>query len=233
MGRKKSQKLTTEQKQMLAFIPKFTNEHGYPPTFREIEDQVGFSSPSVVHYNADRLEELGLVTRDRNIPRSIRVVQPVVQQIQEKAVTLQRTVQELLCIPVIGLIVAGQPVPVPASDFSYFDAETTVDIAPSMLPGRIKTPGQIYALRVQGDSMIDDMVNDGDIIIMQPAIEANNGDMIAVWLPDEEATTFKRFFREKDRIRLQPANPTMDPIYIPKNQSIQIQGKILLVISQK
>lgn len=228
MTRKKP---TDVQKRLLNFIQHYNAEHGYPPTFREMKNQVGISSTSMVDYNLKHLEKLGFIERDPNTSRGLRVVQHLIDQIQETAITIQRTTQDLLSIPVYGRIVASQPVPVPRSDFNYFDAETTVDVAPSMLPVRNSNMNQLFALQVQGESMIDDMVNDGDILIMQSAQEARNGDMVAVWLSDEDETTLKRFYREKDRIRLQPANPTMEPIYISDKRSIEIQGKVLLIIT--
>ncbi len=228
MTRKKP---TDVQKRLLNFIQHYDAENGYPPTFREMKNQVGISSTSMVDYNLKHLEKLGLIERDPNTSRGLRVVQHLIDQIQESAITIQRTTQDLLSIPVYGRIVASQPVPIPRSDFNFFDAETTVDVAPSMLPVRNSNVNQLFALQVQGESMIDDMVNDGDIVIMQSAQEARNGDMVAIWLSDEDETTLKRFYREKDRIRLQPANPTMEPIYISDKRSIEIQGKVLLIIT--
>ena len=89
---------------------------------------------------------------------------------------------------------------------------------------------ELFALKVQGESMIDAMVNDGDIVILKPTQDARNGDMVAVWLSDRNETTLKFFFKEKDKYRLQPANPTMKPIYIDKNESLEIKGKVVMVI---
>jgi repressor LexA len=147
--------------------------------------------------------------------------------------TVQPKVQDVWRISVVGSIVAGQPIPFPSSDFSSYGNEDFVEIVPSQLPYRNLNPSEVYALRVKGISMIDDMINDGDTVIMQKTNQAENGDTVAVWLPDAEETTLKRFYREKDRIRLQPANPTMDPIYISNTQSIEIQGKVLQTISSK
>jgi repressor LexA len=135
-------------------------------------------------------------------------------------------------VPIVGRIVAGKPVPVPASDFNYFDAESTVEIALGMLPEPQDFSEQLYALQVQGDSMVGDRVNDGDIVIMQPRQEARDGEMVAVWLADEDETTLKRFYREGDRIRLQPSNPTLDPIYITEGKTMEVQGVVVMIISQ-
>jgi len=138
---------------------------------------------------------------------------------------------ELIQIPVMGRIIAGAPIPVPSSDLAYFDSETSVEMARSLLPAREK-PSELFALEVQGDSMIDAMINDGDIVILKPAQAANNGDMVAVWLDDRDETTLKYFFKENNRIRLQPANPTMAPIYVENPDALRIMGKVVMVIRQ-
>ena len=118
-----------------------------------------------------------------------------------------------------------------ASDFSYYDPESGVDIARSLLP-RNENLGDLYALKVQGDSMIDAMVNDGDIVIMRRTNQARNGEMVAIWLNDRDETTLKYFYAENGRVRLQPANPSMKPIIINNPDIVEIQGKVLLVIRQ-
>ena len=120
--------------------------------------------------------------------------------------------------------------PVPPSDFSYFDADSMVDIASSLLPARDRE--KLFALEVKGDSMIDAMINDGDLVVMKPASEANNGDMVAVWLTDKDETTLKYYFQENKKVRLQPANPTMAPIIIENPDTVRIQGKVVMVIRQ-
>ena len=105
-----------------------------------------------------------------------------------------------------------------------------VDVAASLLPGRERGARDLFALEVQGDSMIDAMINDGDIVIMKPAMEARNGEMVAVWLDDRDETTLKYFYLENGRVRLQPANPTMKPIYIDNPARVRIQGKVVMVI---
>jgi len=124
----------------------------------------------------------------------------------------------------MGRIVAGSPVPVPPSDFSYYDAESMVDVARSLLPAREKG-NDLFALEVQGNSMIDAMVNDGDIVIMRPANEARNGEMVAVWLTGKDETTLKYFYLENGRVRLQPANPTMQPIYVETRAAFASRAK--------
>jgi repressor LexA len=118
---------------------------------------------------------------------------------------------------------------VPSSDFNYYDQETGINIARSLLPPREKMD-DLFALEVQGDSMIDAMVNDGDIVIMRSINQAENGEMVAVWLTDRDETTLKYFFNENGKVRLQPANPTMKPIIIDNPAQVQVQGKVVLVI---
>ena len=122
--------------------------------------------------------------------------------------------EEKVNIPILGPIAAGIPIPVPDAGATYIaDEFNGVDVARSLLPEREKG-AQLFALKVQGGSMIDAMINDGDIIILKSTIKAKNGDMVAVGLPSKDETILKYFYKEKDRYRLQPANPTMQPIYI-------------------
>ena len=105
-------------------------------------------------------------------------------------------------------------------------------MARSLLPARERGKNELFALEVQGDSMIDAMVNDGDIVIMKQAQEARNGEMVAVWLDDRDETTLKYFYKEDGRVRLQPANPTMKPIIVDDPAAVKIQGKVVMVIRQ-
>jgi len=226
MARKKRKGLSERQKRILEFIEVFQRENGYPPSIREIRDQTNITSTSVVNYYLVQLQEMGYIERDEHVSRGIRLLQPITQRIHE----MGQAVSELLQIPILGRIVAGSPVPVPSSDFSYFDADSMVDVASSLLPSS-EIKSKLYALEVQGDSMIDAMVYDGDIVIMKPAQEALNGEMVAVWLRDKEETTLKYFYRENGRVRLQPANPNMQPIY-QEVSNVEIQGKVVMVIRQ-
>jgi repressor LexA len=134
-------------------------------------------------------------------------------------------------VPILGPIAAGIPLPELQPGVSYLtDNEShAVDIARNMLPSKEKG-NDLYALEVKGDSMIDAMINDGDIVVLKPAVEARNGEMVAVWLPRENEATLKYFFKEKDGYRLQPANPTMKPIMIKKTEPLEIKGKVVMVI---
>jgi repressor LexA len=230
--------LGERHKKIIEVFEKFQSQNGYPPSIREIGRLANISSTSVVNYYLDQLEEAGFIERDRNVSRGIRLLKTLAgpvgamaQQIQETAEAVQQTVDELLQIPIVGRIVASEPVPVPPSDFSYYDAESMIDVARSLLPTREKDE-DLFALEVQGDSMIDAMVNDGDIVIMKRAQEARNGEMVAIWLLDNDETTLKYFYRENGRVRLQPANPTMQPIFIEDPSMVEIQGKVVMVIRQ-
>ncbi len=230
MARQRSKTLTERQKRILEVLAWFQEKRGYPPSIREICDQANISSTSVVNYYLDQLEEMGHIERDGGVSRGIRLVKPL-SEIQHVKEAVQNAVDELLRIPLAGRIFASIPVPVPGSDFSYYDTESMIEVARSMLPAREKGT-DLFALEVKGDSMIDAMVNDGDIVIMKHAHEARNGELVAVWLTDREETTLKYFYLENGRVRLQPANPSMNPIYIDDPSVVEIQGKVVLVIRQ-
>jgi repressor LexA len=205
--------LSLRQEKILDFIRRFSQEHGFPPTIREIGHEVGISSTSVVNYNLNVLEKKRYLERDRNVSRGLRLARPD----EEEA----PAAHDVLRIPVWGRIVAGEPLPVPEEDTF---PEETVDIAVGML----SDPEDVYALEVDGDSMIDALINSGDVVLMKRQSTARNGDMVAALLRGEE-TTLKRFYLEGNRVRLQPANPTMEPIYVPA-QDVEIQGKVIMVI---
>ncbi len=136
---------------------------------------------------------------------------------------------DFLNVPMVGQIVAGLPTPHLGDDLDYYDEDSTIPVPRSFI-GK-NDPGEIYALTVNGFSMIDAMVNDGDVVVLKRQEIAHNGEMVAVWLTERGETTLKRFYDEGERIRLQPANPTMKPIYVDKGK-IQIQGKVLAVLRQ-
>ena len=210
--------LSTRQKAMVEFIQRFTREHRYPPTIREIGQEVGISSTSVVNYNLNILEREGLIERDREVSRGIKLVGAAAGALAVDLLTL-------VTIPLLGRIAAGEPIPVPSSDFSSMGDET-IELTRGLLPADMQG---LYALQVRGTSMIDAMIGDGDIVVMKHQQTARNGELVAVWLRDKEETTLKRFFLENGRVRLQPENPTMKPIYAdPTN--VEVQGKVVLVV---
>jgi repressor LexA len=235
MARKRSKDLSERQKKILDVLARFQEQFGYPPSIREICDQANISSTSVVNYYLEQLEGMGYIQRDGRVSRGIRLIKPLADiessVFSHAAESIRQSVEELLRIPVVGRIFASVPVPVPSSDFNYFDAESMVDVARSMLPGKEKS-SDLFALEVQGDSMIDAMVNDGDIVIMKRSHEARNGELVAIWLSDRDETTLKYFFLENGRVRLQPANPTMQPIYIDDPNIVEVQGKVVMIIRQ-
>ncbi len=214
--------LSPRQRDVLSFITRFVKDKGYPPTIREIGQAVNISSTSVVDYNLNILQTKGYIHRDRDVSRGVRLL--------EKHKELQEVGADALVIriPVLGRIVASEPVPIPDEDFSPLDAEDTIALTRDIM----QEQGPIYALEVRGDSMIDALIHDGDIVVMKPQAQYNNGDLVAAWLKAEKETTLKRFFREsRTRVRLQPANPTMEPIYVhPSN--LEIQGKVIAVVRQ-
>jgi len=214
---RKSKGLGERHRRILDFIESYQRKQKHPPSIREIGENCGISSTSVVNYYLDQLERSGHIERDRKISRGVRL-------------SGASPLGDLLRVPVLGRIVAGEPIPVPPSDFNFFSAEDSVEIAMSLMPPKEKANRDLFALEVQGDSMIDAMVNDGDIVVLKQTHEARNGEMVAVWLPDRNETTLKYFFKEKDRFRLQPANPTMKPIYVDKSDALEIKGKVVMVI---
>ncbi|MDQ3004361.1 MAG: transcriptional repressor LexA, partial [Chloroflexota bacterium] len=189
-----------------------------PPSIREIGNKTGITSTSVVNYYLDQLEKKGMIERDRKISRGVRL-----SGLNSSSDTLR--------IPILGPIAAGLPLPELDPNVSYMtDSEANaVDIARSLLPAKEKGDN-LFALEVKGNSMIDAMINDGDIVVIRPASDARNGEMVAVWLPRDNEATLKYFFKEKDRYRLQPANPTMKPIFIKKSEPLEIKGKVVMVI---
>jgi repressor LexA len=205
--------LSPKQKQILAFLRRFREEKDYPPTIRDIVKACGISSTSVVDYNLKILEKEGHIHRDREVSRGIEL--------------LGGSKKRLVRVPILGYIAAGEPIPVPASDTWKVEPLDTVEVSNELIRGR----SDVYALKVKGNSMVDALISDGDIVLMQQAETADNGEMVAAWLKAEGETTLKKLYRERNRIRLQPANVQMKPIYVaPKN--VEVQGKVIGVIRQ-
>lgn len=202
--------LSGKQGQILEFLRTFIEDKDYPPSIRDIQDGCGISSTSVVDYNLRKLEEKNYIRRDREVSRGIEIL----------GSRGRRT--RIVEIPILGAIAAGQPIPVPTSERWGNDAEDSVAVTEDMIKGR----HNVFALRVKGASMIDDLIDDGDIVFLEPARTANDGDKVAVWLKDRGEVTLKRIYREGGRVRLQPANATMQPIYTtPEN--VEIQGRFI------
>ena len=214
---RKSKGLGERHQRILEFIASYQREHKHPPSIREIGEHCAISSTSVVNYYLDQLEKSGHIERDRKISRGMRL-------------TGNTPLGDMLRVPVLGVIQAGEPIPVPTNaDFGSFTPEDSVEVATSLMPAKEKGK-ELFALHVQGDSMIDAMINDGDIVILKPTQDARNGEMVAVWLSDRNETTLKYYYKEKDGYRLQPANPTMKPIMLKKTEALEIKGKVVMVI---
>lgn len=222
MARTKKNELSERHKKVLDVLEYFQNDQGYPPSIRDIGSAAGISSTSVVNYYLEQLEEWGYIERDRKVSRGVRLLKTAEgAHIDGSADTLT--------IPLAGRIGASFGYELPGSDFDYFGTDDGVDVARSLLPNDAKN---LYAVEVNGDSMIDAMINDGDIVIMKHAQTARNGEMVAVRLVDKDEVTLKYFYKENGGVRLQPANPTMEAVFIPDATSVEVQGKVVLVIRQ-
>jgi len=204
--------LSAKQKQILDFITRFIQEKDYPPSVRDVVKGCGISSSSVAQYYLDVLERKGYIRRDREISRGIALV---------------KSPADFVTVPVLGTISAGRPIPVPSADTWVTTPEDTLRLPEELTRGL----DRVYALRVKGTSMIDALIDDGDIVLMQQASTADNGEMVAVWLKDEQEVTLKRIYFEPGRICLKPANRLMEPIY-QRPDNVEIQGKVVAVIRQ-
>ena len=211
-----ARELSERQQKILEFLQEFISENSFPPTIREIGEDVDISSTSVVKYNLDALEKKGYIERDSDISRGIRLL-------GELATRAAGVIQ----VPLLGRIAAGIPIPVPDAEGSPFGPDSSIELTRDI----VKDVSSTYALEVEGDSMIDALINDGDIVLMRHQRKVENGELAAVWIPDEEETTLKRFYLEGDQVRLQPANPTMGPMFYPAD-SVEVKGKVLCVIRQ-
>ena len=209
--------LSTKQEGILRFMRQFIDEHDYPPSIRDIQVGCDISSTSVVDYNLKALERLGVIRRDREVSRAIELL--------DGGTRRRRTIP----VPIIGTIAAGQPIPVPTSDtWDQVDFDNIFEATEEMTKGRER----VFALKVRGTSMIDALVNDGDIVILEQTSTCDDGDMVAAWLKRENEATLKKFYREGDRIRLQPANSTMKPIFTEPD-NVEVQGKVLATIGRR
>jgi repressor LexA len=208
--------LSARQESILSFIRRFITEKSYPPTIRDIVNGCGISSTSVADYNLGILEKGGHIRRHHEVSRGIELLDDS---------SVRRT---KVLVPVIGQIAAGEPIPVPASDsWSSVASAETLEIPRDL----VRNKEDVYALKVKGLSMIDALINDGDIVLMQYANTVENGEMAAVWLKNEKKATLKKVYASPGRVRLQPANSQMQPIYAQPDE-VEIQGKVIAVIRQ-
>jgi repressor LexA len=205
--------LSTKQQGILEFVRKFIRDKDYPPSIRDIQLGCNISSTSVVDYNLKALERLGFIRRDREVSRAIELL--------DGSGRRPMTVP----VPIIGTIAAGQPIPVPDDAATY---DEVVELASEMTGGR----EHVFALRVKGTSMIDALVNDGDLVILEATSSADDGDMVAAWLKREGEATLKKIYTDNGRIRLQPANSTMKPIFT-EPENVEVQGRVLATIGNR
>lgn len=213
-------KLSERQKKVLAFLESYITENGRPPTVREIGDGVEVTSTSLVSYYLNALEAQELITRESGISRGIRLTHDAGQASSEMRDFFVGD-GETMSIPFLGYIVASAPIQTEA-----LSGSETIEINRALFG---KDSADLFALTVQGDSMIDALVNDGDTIILRHQQRVENGEMAAVWLLSDAATTLKKVYYEGARVRLQPANPTMQAFYVPADD-MQVQGKVVMVI---
>ena len=198
------------------FIRGFLADRGYPPTVRDLVSGCGISSTSVVSYNLNILEREGYIRRHPEVSRGIELLtgSPVPEYSRQ--------------VPVIGQIAAGEPIPVPAPDtWDVAASAETLEVPADLVRGR----EGVYALKVKGSSMRDALINDGDIVLMQYVNVVENGETAAVWLKAEKEATLKKCYAEPGRVRLQPANDQMQPIYVEPD-NVEVQGRVIAVIRQ-
>jgi len=193
---------------ILSFIERTVETHGYPPSVREIAEAVGLASTSAVHHHLTKLEKEGRLQKDASRSRALSVT---------RLGGLARRGAEALRVPIVGEIAAGQPI------YAYEDKSETMGLPSELVAAAGR---ETFVLKVRGKSMIDDHIDDGDYVVVQKQDTARDGDIV-VALIDEGQATLKRFFKERERIRLQPANSTMEPLY---RREVRIQGKVIGVI---
>ena len=204
--------LSTRQQRILSFIQRFVEERSYPPTIRDILRGCNISSTSVVDYNLKILAREGHLRRDPEVSRGILCGHPVPRY----------------AVPLIGYIAAGQPIPVPSAEtWDDVASSEALELTEELVGGR----EGVYALRVKGDSRVDALINDGDIVLMQHTNTADDGELAAAWLKAEKEVTLKKLYREGDRVRLQPANTQMQPLYVDTD-NVEVQGRVIGVIRQ-
>jgi repressor LexA len=205
--------LTEPQQKILSFITNYVDQINVPPTIREIQAGTGISSTSMVSYHLKALERASMLNRYERRSRGLVINEP--NRVHPS---------EVAAVPIVGVIGASAPAPTPDAD-ALVSAENSVQIARSM----VGTGEGLYALEVKGNSMIDALINDGDIVIMRRDQEVRNGDLAAVFLTDRNESTLKRVYREGKRLKLKPENPTMKPFYVDARYA-QIQGRVVCVI---
>jgi repressor LexA len=206
--------LTTRQQDILGFVNAHVDEHGYPPTVREIGQAVGLTSPSTVHAHLARLESAGLIRRDATKPRALEVIEGGGSR---RAAPVPATVEaprRATVLPLVGEVAAGSPV---VADDRIEDYVT--------VPDQLASDGD-FLLSIRGDSMINAGILEGDLVVVRKQSDARNGEIVVALVGDEDATV-KRFFREGGRVRLQPENDAMEPIF---PEQVAILGSVKAVL---
>ncbi|MCL0099979.1 transcriptional repressor LexA [Dehalococcoidia bacterium] len=209
-------KISGKQQSILSFIRDFLEQHQFPPTIRDIQYGCKISSTSVVDYNLRILQREGYLRRFADVSRGIELL-------GDYQVTGAR--RDVVSVPVFGVIAAGQPLSIPPSDTWHTEEIDHVDLPSFLTEGK----DGVFAVRVKGESMIDALIGDGDLVIMEPTNNPQTGDMVAAWLSDTEEVTLKHFYMTSGMVRLQPANATMDPIIVPADK-VSVQGRVVGVI---
>ena len=193
---------------ILQFIRDFIDDRGYAPTVRDIMRGCSLSSTAVVQHHLNVLEREGHIHRDPEVFRSI--------QLADR--------KNVVSVPLLGTIAAGKPIPVPTAETWTSQAVETLELSDELTQGK-----RVYALRVKGLSMVDALIDDGDIVLMEPVTTADDGDTVAIWLKNEQEVTLKRIYFEPDRVCLRPANRQMAPVYhLPEN--VEVQGRVIGVL---
>jgi repressor LexA len=204
--------LSKRQREIFDFVVEYADKHGYPPTVREIGEAVGLASPSTVHAHLANLERAGYVKRDPTKPRALEVV----GRGRESATAQAQARADAYRLPLVGEIAAGGPLLAEENIEEYL-----------AVPETLSRGGDEFLLRVKGESMIEAGILPGDYVVVHKQQNAQDGDVVVALAGDDEAAdeaTVKRFFRESGRIRLQPENATLDPLY---PDHVQILGKVI------
>jgi repressor LexA len=195
--------LTPRQLEVHDFLTRFHQKHGYAPTIAEIREHFRLSSPATVHEQLEALERGGLIRRQKHIQRGIEILQPSTPGGEYE-------------IPLLGVVAAGSPI-------EAILTRETISVSPELYGSKR------FALRVRGDSMRDEQISDGDLIVIEPAVSAHNGQTVIALIDDHDATV-KKFYSEQGRVRLQPANENYRPIIVKPPQRVKIQGRVVGLI---
>lgn len=207
-------KLSARPQRILEFIRQYRAEHSYPPSIRDIQRACEISSTSVVDYNLHVLQREGYIKRSPEVSRGLELIG------EDPSGGTPFTV-----VPVLGYIAAGSPLPIPTDEAWHQEPLDTVSLPPELTPRHAK---DLYALRVRGLSMIDALIDDGDVVILRPADDVRDGEMVVAWLKLEQEATLKRFYRQGEKVKLQPANAQMEPIIVPAD-NVEVRGKVVAV----